>query len=705
MSEPITIFSEKPSQARAYAEAYKIKEKTKKHIELEKCNTFPDGAYITWGYGHLVGLQMPQDYKEEWSKWSLNNLPIIPENFQYKIQNQEQMNHIKELFDRSKVIINASDLDREGSNIFYSIYNMTGVKNKTIKRLWINSLEVEEVRKGFNNLQDNKKDLLMYEEAKTRQIADWLVGINGSQLYTLLLQQKGMNGVFSVGRVQTVLTYLIYQRDKEIKEFVSKPFYELESDFEHDNGIYKGKAKIKEDDKDNVKKILDNANVEENILQNAIIKEVNKTLKNTKPPKLHSLSTLQSKANKLWKYNPTKVLEIVQKLYEKKIVSYPRTDCNYITEAEFEYLKNNVEEYQKIINVSFQANKEPNKRFINSQKVQEHYALVPTKNIPSDNTINNLSNEEKNIYLELLATTLGMFHQDYKYEETHVITNINDIEFHTKGNVEIDKGWKELFPRNTKDNKKEKEPLPIVSENDKVSANPNIVEGFSTPPKPYTEGQLINLMKTAGRMIDDEKDSDILKEVEGIGTEATRSGIIETVKEKEYIKINKNIVNITEKGEILSEAVEGTLLSSPSMTAKWESYLKKIGEGNGTQEHFLNNIKRFLLSTIENATKQIDKMDNKIQKYNESKGIVQCPACNGYINDKGKFYGCSGYQDGCKVTLPKKLKGKTLSAVTIKTLCTKKETKKLKGFTGKKGKFDTKLILNDKNEIKFDFSK
>lgn len=708
----VTIFSEKPSQAKAYADAFQVKEKHKTYIELNPCDTFPQGATITWGVGHLVELQMPQEYKEEWAKWNLSNLPIIPENFNFKYKTKKtssaQFNVLKELFKKCEsengILINGADVDREGSLIFALCKMHSGVKDVETKRLWINSLETDEIKKGFNNLQDNKKDLLMFEEAQTRQLADWLVGINCSQLYTLLLQQKGVNGVFSVGRVQTVLTYLIYQRDKEIQEFVSKPFYELEAEFQHENGNYKGKSKIKEDAKETVQDMIKDAGINELTSQDAVIKQADKKLKNTKSPKLHSLSTLQSTANKQWKYNPSKVLKIVQSLYEKKIVSYPRTDCNHITDAEFEYLASNVEKYQVLMNVVFDANKEPNKRYVDSKKVQEHYALVPTKNIPSEKTIASLSGEEKNIYFEVLSTTLAMFHQDYEYEETHIITNINDIEFHTKGKIEVNKGWKELFPRK-EDNKKDKDPLPDVNESDEVSAIANIAERFTTAPKPYTEGQLINLMKTAGKMVDGEEDSDILKEIEGIGTEATRSGIIETVKQKEYIKVSKNIVSITGKGEILSEAVKGTLLASPSMTAKWETYLKKIGEGNGSKETFLNNIKKFLTSTIEGATKQIESMDSTIQQHNQSKGITDCPSCeNGRLEDKGKFYGCTSYKDGCKVTFPKKLAGKTLSESIIKTLCTKKETNKLKGFSGKKGKFDTKLTLNEKNEIKFKFN-
>lgn len=700
----VAIFSEKPSQARLYADAFKIKNKTKNYIELERCDTFPDGAIITWGYGFLVGLYMPNDYKEEWKTWKLDNLPILPDEYKFKITHKEQFAKAKEICDRADVLINGADLDRAGSNIFYSFINKAGIKGKTIKRLWINSLTPQAVKDGFNNLQDNEKDLLMYQEDKTRQIADWLVGINGSQLYTLLLQKKGVDGVYSVGRVQSVLMYLIYKRDKEIQEFVSKPFYELEAELNHENGNYKGKAKYKEDDKASIKELLAKANIDINTTNEGEITSVEKSLKKTKSPKLHSLSTLQSKANKLWQYNPSKVLEIMQSLYEKKILSYPRTDSNFITKSEFKYLCENLEHYKSILSVSFEADTEPKKRYVDNTKVQEHYAIIPTEQTNID--VESLSTEEQNIYFEVLRTTLAMFHNDYEYEETQIVTNVKGIEFHTKGKAEVNKGWKILFPVKNDKKEKTKNDLPIVNKGDNINADLVIKEGKTEPPKPYSEGQLITLMKTAGKHVDDEIDVDILKEVEGIGTEATRAGIIETIKEKEYITINKNIVSISQKGIILSEAIEGTLLASPSMTAKWESYLQKIGKGEGSSEHFLNNIKKFLYATIENATKQIDSMNNSIDNYKKTKGIVDCPSCNdGRIENKGKFYGCTGYKEGCKVTFPKKLAGKSITNTIIKTLCTKRQTNKLKGFTGKKGKFETKLILNDKNEIKFDFSK
>ncbi len=228
---------------------------------------------------------------------------------------------------------------------------MTGAKNKKIKRLWINSLEVDEVRKGFNNLQDNKKDLLLYYEAKTRQISDWLVGMNGSRLYTLLLQQKGFNESLSIGRVQSPTVYLIYQRQKEIENFVSTPFYEIMGNFTAKNGTYIGKTKIKSDKKEEVLQLLEQHNIMEK--NEGFVKSVTKKEKRTKSPKLHALSTLQAVANRRWRYSPANVLKIVQGLYEKKLVTYPRTDTQFITDNEFAYLADNVERYQQIAGVSF----------------------------------------------------------------------------------------------------------------------------------------------------------------------------------------------------------------------------------------------------------------------------------------------------------------------------------------------------------------
>lgn len=708
----VVILAEKPSQAKAYAEAFTIQEKTKTYILLKPDDTFPDGATITWGVGHLVELKEPHDYKPEWKRWKLDQLPIVPERFLEKVSKGkwEQFQAVKKLFQQAGVIINAADVDREGSNIFYSILRLTGVKGKPVQRLWINSLEKDEVRKGFKNLQNNEKDLRLFDEAKARQISDWMVGINASRLFTLLLQKKGFQSYLSIGRVQSPTVYLIYQRHKEIENFVSEPYYQIEGLFQSGKGTYKGLAKVKEKDRSKVQELMDKHRLKEKEDFTGVVQKIDKKTKHIKSPKLHSLSTLQSVANRRWKYTPSQVLKTMQKLYEKRLVTYPRTDCNFITDSEFAYLVNNLKAYQETLNVSFTPTSlKPNKRYVDSRKVQEHYAIIPTKSVPTQKKLNGLSREERNIYDEVMATSLAMFHTDYVYEETTIFTHVHDLPFKTTGRRDVKRGWKELFPKPSKAKQEKEADLPDVQNGEEVGAKLHIKESMTQPPKPYTEGQLINMMKTCGKLVDDEEDVEILKEVEGLGTEATRSSIIETIKAQKYIEVKKNNVYVTDKGIMLSEAIEGTLLSSPSLTAKWESYLKKIGSGEGSKQVFLKQTGQFIEKLIQDTPDAIQQVpvrstgEGERKKWNEP--VAKCPACaDGSIMDRYKFYACSAYKEGCKVTFPKRLAGKTLTANMIKTLCEKKRTKVLKGFKGKKT-FSTALTLDEEYKIKFDFGK
>lgn len=711
MKKIVTIIAEKPSQAKEYANAYKIIKKTKHYIQIGTDDVLPNGAFITWGIGHLVELQPPAYYNEKYKKWDLNNLPIAPDFFSYTVtaDKKKHFYEVKNLLQKTDEIIIATDIDREGEAIARLIIMQAKANDKRIKRLWINSLEADEIRNGMKNLRDGKETYNFFMEAQARQISDWLIGMNLSPLYTLLLQKKGFSGTLGIGRVQSPTVYMIYQRQQEIENFVSKPFYELFGEFKVNNGIYKGKAKLKEENKQSLIKFLEKNNLAGLVFENGIIKNVKKELKRTKSPRLHSLSTLQTTANKRWKYSPAKVLELMQSLYEKKLVTYPRTDCNYITDSEFEYLSNNVEKYQKIIGVSFMPDKTPKKRYVDSSKVQEHYAIVMTKTIPSNETLKALNAEEKNIYEEIIKITLSMFHNDYEYEETNIITEVNSIEFYTKGKIEINKGWKELFNNKIDNVEKsdETDQLPSVKEGESTNGILEIKEGFTSPPKPYTEGDLINLMKTAGKIVDDESESEILKEVEGIGTEATRAGIIETIKKNGYIEIKKNIVSVTAKGKILCEAIEGSLLSSPSMTAKWESYLKKIGKGQATQEQFIKQTIIFINKQIKEVpgtlSDKIISKKNQIQQ--KERYLSVCPICKkGNIIEKKNLYGCTKYKNGCNFNIPKRILGKNISVSTVEQLF-KGKTNLIKGFKSNKGKkFDAYLKWdNQQNKITFEF--
>src|SRR5699024_7671952 len=283
------------------------------------------------------------------------------------------------------------------------------------KRLWLNSLETDEIRKGLKNLKDGKQFYSTYKEAQTRQIADWLVGMNLSRLYTLYMQNNGLSGVFSIGRVQTPTLFMIYQRNQEIENFVSKPFYELYGTFYTEKGEYEGKYSGRFDTEDELNDFLRENNIDSiSKLNRAKVKNVDVKEKRQQAPRLFSLSDLQSLANKKFKYSADKTLSIAQKLYEKQILSYPRSDSNYIGTPEFNYLKSKLADYLELINKEIKEPQiEENKRFVNSEKVQEHYAIIPTKTLPK---LNDLSQDEQNIYLLVVNRTLAIFETPYRYE-------------------------------------------------------------------------------------------------------------------------------------------------------------------------------------------------------------------------------------------------------------------------------------------------
>ena len=695
MSKTTVVLAEKPSQARDYANSFHYKKYKDGYIKVKDDRFFKGSTYITWGFGHLVELAEPETYDFKWKKWDLDNLPIIPNEFKYNVpkDKQKQFSIVKNLLEKSDEIIIATDADREGENIARSIIKFANCEHKPIKRLWINSLEDAEIQKGFLSLQNGDDYIPFYNEAQTRQFGDWLVGINASRLYSLLLQQKGIDGSFSVGRVQTPTLYMIYKREEEIKEFVPKTFYELYANVKVNDDVFEAKHNNRFYTKEEMISFIKQNNFER-YGNKGVISKSEKRFKKTLSPRLHSLSTLQSKINKKYGYSANEVLKIAQSLYEKKLISYPRTSCHFITENEFDYLKRLANDYADNLKLPFEMSKSnARKRYVDNKKVQEHYALIPTRKIINTDT---LSDKERNIYEEIVKVTLSMFLDDYTYEEAVIDIEINGVIFSAKGKVEVDKGWKVLFPSS---NKQKDTILPPVSKDDECLCDLKVKDGKTTPPKRYTEGQLIQAMKYAGREVSEADDKEILKETDGIGTEATRASIIETLKGQGYVKVEKKTLIPTQKGEILCQAIEGTLLSSPEMTAKWEKYLKKIGQQKGTQEAFLNNIHKFIEFLLKNAPKNIESLDIKFESE-----YGNCPSCkDGYIRDVGNFYGCSNYRNGCKFTLPKKWAGKKLTKKNIKDLITKQKTDLIIGFKKKKGgDFNAYLTLKE-NKIEMEF--
>ncbi|EOS7966780.1 DNA topoisomerase III [Enterococcus hirae] len=712
------ILAEKPSQALAYASAFSSYTKEDGYFCVKDV-IFRDETFITFGFGHLVELDSPGQYDEKWEKWSLEHLPIFPNDYQFHVpeDKQKQFGIVSALLQKATTIIVATDSDREGENIAWSIitHAQAYTPDKIYKRLWINSLEKEAIREGFTHLQDGEAYLPFYKEAQTRQISDWLVGMNASPLYSLLLQEKGISGTFSIGRVQTPTLYMIYQRQLEIDHFQKEPFFELEGTVCHPEQPFRVFLSPSQRFKEQAEVFSFVKEKRAEIgKQVAMIQSVNKEQKRTTSPRLFSLSQLQAKASQEFKASANDTLQAVQKLYEAKLLTYPRTDTAYITENEFVYLKEQAEKYCSFLEVDLSLTQlEPRKKYVNNKKVQEHHAIILTKQIPTKEQFDRFSVLEQNIYLLVAKTTLSMFLPDYVYEETIVNVTVGELLFQAKGQVPIVQGWKELFQRQQAESKTdEKEEtefqtkLPALSDHQTITVDLRMVEKETTPPKRYTEGMLITAMKTAGKTVDDEDTQEILKEVDGIGTEATRASIIETLKQKEYIKLQKNQLHITAKGKLLCEAVSGEkLFTSAEMTAKWEKQLKRISRREETQGHFLLSIKKFLVHLIEVVPGFVSNLD--VTTYQEacseeqrSASIGFCPKCSGMLVERKTFYGCSNYPT-CGYTLTNHFRHKKLTKKNIQELIAGKETIVTGVKTKEKKSYDAVIRQNEKGYLEF----
>lgn len=686
------ILAEKPNQAANYAAAFDTKERKDGYYIVSNDNYL--NAIITYGYGHLISLLSPDEYDEKYKKWNLTTLPIFPKPFKFKVSQGKgkQYNIVKKHLNAADEIIIATDPDREGEAIARYIINHTGNTDKPTKRLWVNSNEVEEIQKAFKQLKDGKETYGFYKEAETRAYADWLVGMNLSRLYSIYMQKIGIRDSFSIGRVQTPTLYLIYQRNKEIENFVVKSFYELYANFSHEKGSYQGKYT----ERFNSIEELEAFTKQYDIKDAGTVSEVITEEKRTYAPKLFSLSDLQTSMNKKYKYKVAKVLDIVQNLYEKKFVSYPRTASNLIGTPEFEYLKENLNHYLNLVGETIETPiMTENKRYVDSAKVLEHYAIIPTKTIPE---LSKLSIEEQNIYKSILYRTLSIFEKPYVYDETTILTDVNNIEFKTTGQIEKDLGWKRLIKNQ---NETKNSPLPNLVKGNTVDSVLETKEGKTTPPKYFTEGSLITAMKTVGKKLDDE-DRIILNEIEGIGTQATRASVIEALGNQKYISYKGNNIILTEKGDILCNSLKENEITNAELTAQWEKHLRRVREGALTQEAFIGSIQRFISHLIIEApsifsSKEIKSQVDKLEK---EKAIATCTLCSENIINKGKFLGCSGYPN-CKFTLSKEFRKKKLTKKNISELLDLQKTI-VTGIKSSSGsKYNAKVQLNDSGFIEF----
>lgn len=668
------IVAEKPSQARDYAQALGIKATNEGYYEL-KDSEFFQNAVVTYAKGHLIEMLTPDKYKEPVNAWDMNTLPFFPSDYEYEVTKGKEKNYniMKKLLKNAKQIVNATDYGREGSNIFYSILNQAGINDKPIARYSNGSLVHDDIRKSFKKLEPNDKDLLMFKEAKTRQISDWLVGMNLTSLYTNIFRKKGVNEVFPVGRVQTPTLYLIYERQMEIENFISKPFYELEGQFKANDGTYKGKAKIKTENKNEIQEMVEKHQLD--TTKQGYIQKVETNEKRKKSPKLFSLSLLQQKASDSYKYSPKETLNIAQSLYDKKILTYPRTDTPQITNSEFDYLRNNLESYKEIYKLDFKQGYNEARSTYVIDKVEEHHAIIPTSEVPSSSKLQGLTKQEQNILNLVVKTTLAMFAEDYVYDETKVDTNVNDLIFHTTGNIEKNKGWKALFEKEaTKSEKTKDNRLPQLEDNEQVGVEVSQTEGKTKPPQYFSDKDLILAMMNIGNKFEDEESKAILNETKGLGTEATRADVIEGLIKRGYIEKVKHRYHTTAKGKALCSAIKDTLLASPEMTANWEKHLKEIGGGSRNPNKFIQTTQKFIEKEVSLYSDKLNnaQTDNIVQSVKAEKLVGDCPNCeNGKIQDFGKILKCTD----CKQVFFSNFFKKKLTNNQVKDIITNGKTK------------------------------
>lgn len=591
------VIAEKPSVARDIANVIGANKRQNGYLEGE--------CYIvTWAIGHLVTLLEPKDYHPSLKRWDYQTLPIIPLEMSVKpfSKTESQLKVIERLMERTDVtgLICATDSGREGELIFRYVYAyLQGTK--PVKRLWISSMTAEAIGRGFEELRPATDYDSLYQSAKCRSEADWLVGINGTRAYT-----TKNNVLLSIGRVQTPTLALVVQRQEEIDDFKPQPYVELVADF----GIFKGtwfEGKISET------KLFERSKAEDLAQKIADgegqITSVEKKKQRQKPPLLYDLTELQRDGNKLYGFTADKVLKIAQALYEKhKLVTYPRTDSRYLSQD----MKKEVLATMRLLDTepfhlaiselygsSGQLEKLAfNKRIINDQKVTDHHAIIPTKRRPM---VSGLSESEKKIYYLVVKRLIAVFYPDYEYQTTKIISTVKDETFITKGKIVLKQGWKKLYQSSkTKTKANQEQELPAVRKNTLVKVmESQLLEKETTPPKPYTEASLLSAMENAGRYVEDEELKEQLKE-SGFGTAATRASIIERLIAVKYMYRNKKNLHPTAKGKKLIKIVPKEL-TSPETTGKWERGLSKIQRRELEPEIFMGSIKKFVRYIVKKA--------------------------------------------------------------------------------------------------------
>jgi DNA topoisomerase-3 len=676
------VIAEKPSVAQSIAAVLGATQRKDGYLEGNE-------YLVSWCVGHLVELAQPESYEEAWKKWSYESLPIIPQEWQHEVKSDTKAQYqiLKKLMhdDRVDAVVCATDAGREGELIFRLTYNMAGCR-KPMKRLWISSMEESAIRDGFHNLRPGSDYDNLYHSALCRQEADWLVGINGTRLFTVLYGGKALK----VGRVQTPTLAMLVDRESKIMNFKKEAYY---------------MAHIMENGLDAVSEHISDKTEAERIAGacengQALVTSVIKEEKWVAPPKLYDLTTLQRDANRLFGFTAKQTLEYTQSLYEKKLVTYPRTDSQYLSDDMEGTAKNVIEAiFNSLLfeqNIMFNPDI---KRILNSKKVTDHHAIIPTMEIIKQD-LKVIPESEMKILSLCANRLLCATGEKHIYNSTKAELTCNEIVFKVSGKEVWKNGWKEFddFFKNSykttedKSDAEEEKKLPELREGMMIAVEQTKVsEHFTQPPKHYTEDSLLSAMERAGA-------EDMGDEVErkGLGTPATRADIIEKLVKDGFVKREKKQMIPTEDGMKLITILPD-VVKSPKLTADWENELTLVSKGEVAAEQFMSGIEAMVTDLVKTYHSVSD--EHKAM-FGTGKGgqevLGKCPKCGADVV-KGKFGAyCTGK---CGMNVGKAL-GVTLSDTQVKSLLQGKKIL-VKGLKGKKGSYDAYLIPESVQEFSY----
>lgn len=641
------VLAEKPSVAQSIAKVLGANKREDGFLE-------GNGYIVSWCVGHLVELAQPEAYDAKYSKWAYADLPIFPADWRYEVSvgTKKQFAILKKLMARDDVasLVCATDAGREGELIFRLVYHKAGCR-KPFERLWISSMEDSAIREGFENLRSGTEYDALYEAALCRERADWIVGINATRLFSTLYGQT-----LNVGRVMTPTLAMAVMREAAIAAFKPEPFYTVQIGLD---GFTAASERFKK--KSDAEAVSRGCSV-------AAVTKAERKEKSEKPPALYDLTSLQRDANRVLGYTAQQTLDYTQNLYEKKLVTYPRTDSRYLTDDMAHNLPDLVNmafhtfPVEGVDNVPVHSG-----QVVDNKKVTDHHAIIPTRELQKYN-LNELPKGELAI-LQLISTRLFVAVGDpHRYAETVIELDCGGMAFSAKGKTILHDGWKAFVRKSSSAKSDEKEQaLPSVSVGDEMAViSTEIKEGKTSPPKHYTEDTLLQSMETAGA---DEMPDEV--ERKGLGTPATRAGIIEKLVrigflERKGHKKTKYLIP-THKGTVLV-TVMPEQIQSPSMTADWEEKLLLIEKGEYASEDFMDEIKDVIAGLVQNY--EVIR-DSEVLLSKESNAVGKCPVCGSPVEDKAKAFFCSNRS--CKFALWKNNRyfesiGKSMTSATAQKL-------------------------------------